>query len=238
MRLPNLRLFLPALLLAGCSSAPPPPVVTPAPQPTAPPTEAPRLTEVLPDPVRPQIHALMTDPGELARRFVEDYQNQALYSGQHAATLARQYQFRENRWSTQQDRLMMVFDNSQGDTGFVAWSLSPTATATSLRVNDSRIGQRFALILRPARLCFAINAAQAPSWGTGRWNYDPQRPGSFECNGLTNSSAFKAGTRLPALLGAYFSEGDAVLMFDSRGQRDEIAGVLAQLFPSLTFSPR
>ncbi len=234
MRLPYFRRFLPALLLAGCSSTPPPPTVTPAPQPAP----TPRQTELAPDPVRPQINALIADPGELARRFVDEYQRQALYSGQHAATLARAYSFRENRWSPRQDRLMMVFDNTQGDTGFVAWSLSRNATATSLRVNDSRIGQRFALILRPARLCFAINAAQAPSWSAGRWVYDPIRPGSFECNGLTNSSAFTAGTRLPALLGAYFSEGDAVLMFDSRGQRDAIAGVLAQLFPYLVFNPR
>nr|WP_067292675.1 hypothetical protein [Marinobacterium profundum] len=231
MPLPNFRLFLPALLLVGCSSTPPS-VVTPPPEP------APRVTEIFPDKVQPQIMALRADPGELARNFVDDYQRQSLYSGQHAATLAQEYRFRENRWSTQQDRLMMVFDNDSGDTGFVAWSLSRNATATSLRVQDSRIGQRFALILRPARLCFAINAARAPIWSTGRWAYDPVRPGSFECNGLTNSSAFKSGTRLPALLGAYFSEGDAVLMFDSRGQRDAIAGVLAQLFPYLTFTPR
>ncbi|UTW13730.1 hypothetical protein [Marinobacterium rhizophilum] len=234
MRLPNFRLYLPALLLVGCSSTPPPPSVTPTPQPTP----VPRLTELFPDKVHPQINALRADPGELARSFLDEYRHQALYNGQHAATLARDYRFRENRWSTQQDRLMMVFDNHRGDTGFVAWSLSRNATATSLRVNDSRIGQRFALILRPARLCFAINAAQAPSWSTGRWAYDPIRPGSFECNGLTNSSAFQPGTRLPALLGAYYSEGDAVLMFDSRGQRDAIAGVLAQLFPFLAFSPR
>jgi hypothetical protein len=196
------------------------------------------MTEIFPDKVRPQITALRADPGELARSFVDDYQRQALYSGQHATTLAREYRFRENRWSTQQDRLMMVYDNDRGDTGFVAWSLSRNATATSLRIKDTKIGQRFALVLRPARLCFAIGAAQAPSWSTGRWAYDPNRPGSFECNGLTNSSAFKSGTRLPVLLGAYFSEGDAVLMFDSRDQRDAVAGVLAQLFPYLIFSPR
>jgi hypothetical protein len=89
------------------------------------------MTEIFPDKVRPQITALRADPGELARSFVDDYQRQALYSGQHATTLAREYRFRENRWSTQQDRLMMVFDNDRGDTGFVAWSLSRNATGRS-----------------------------------------------------------------------------------------------------------
>lgn len=234
MQRPLFRLMALGLILVGCSSAPPPPTPTPAPEPEP----APRQTEVFPDPVRPQIKVLRADPAELASAFLDHYRNQALYDSRYAAELADHYQYRENRWSAPQDRMMAIFDNDRGDTGFVAWSLSQNATATSLRLQDARIGQRFALILRPARLCFAINAARAPIWSTGRWAYDPVRPGSFECNGLTNKSAFRAGTRLPALLGAYFSEGDAVLLFDNRTQRDDIAGVLAQLFPYLTFSPR
>ncbi len=235
MRFPITRLLILIGLLVACSTAPPP-KPTPTPTPAEPPAQ--RQTRIFPDPVRPLIQVVQADPAELARIFINSYQHQALYDSQHAAELATEYSYRESRWSNRQDRLMMIFDNSRGDTGFVAWSLSGNATATSLRLQDSVIGERFALILRPARLCFAVKAAKAPVWSTGRWIYDSARPGSFECNGLTNSSAFKAGTRLPALLGAYFSEGDAVLMFDSRGQRDEIAGVLAELFPYLKFSPR
>jgi len=229
-------LMLLAGLLAGCAGGP---SSTPgeAPAPKQPEASSTRETRIIPEPAMPQQPSLMVTDAILANAFLKSYQEQSLYDNRHADTLLRAYAFRENRWSPQRDRLMMLFQNSNGDSGFVAWSLGSDTSATSLRLEDSQLGQRFALVLRPARLCFAVGAARAPAWIGGRWAYDPQRPGSFECNGLTNRSAFLAGTRLPALLGAYYSEGDTVLLFDSREQRDATAGVLARQFPSLVFGP-
>lgn len=233
MRLPIALLLL--SLLAGCAGTPPPTAPEPVPAPAEPPQ---RETRIHPDPVNPQLSSIMTGDDELARAFLESYYRQALYDNRHAEILARDYGYLGSHWSPKRDRLMMLFRNERGDSGFVAWSLSGHATATSLRLEDSKLGRHFALVLRPARLCFAIDAGRPPTWLGGRWAYDPQRPGSFECNGLTNRSAFRAGTRLPALLGAYYSEGDTVLLYDSRQQRDEAAGILARLFPALSFSPR
>lgn len=234
MRLPLLILLLG--LLAGCAGGPPPaPTEKPAPERPEAPTA--RETRIIPEPAHPQMPSVMATDDILANAFLRSYHEQSLYDSRHTETLLSTYAFRENRWSPQRDRLMMLFENDRGDSGFVAWSLSGNASATSLRLEDSRLGQRFALVLRPARLCFAVGAARAPAWIAGRWVYDPQRPGSFECNGLTNRSAFRSGTRLPALLGAYYSEGDTVLLFDSREQRDATAGILARLFPSLVFGP-
>lgn len=235
MRLPVLMLLL--ALLAGCAGAPPPAAPPEKPAPAKPEAPTERETRVIPEPANPQQPSVMVTDEILANAFLRSYREQSLYDNRHAGTLLQSHTFRENRWSPQRDRLMMLFDGANGDSGFVAWSLSSDTTATSLRLEDSQLGRRFALVLRPARLCFAVGAARAPAWIGGRWAYDQQRPGSFECNGLTNQSGFKAGTRLPSLLGAYYSEGDVVLLFDSREQRDATAGVLARLFPSLVFGP-
>ncbi|NVK41689.1 MAG: hypothetical protein HWE39_10650 [Oceanospirillaceae bacterium] len=236
MRTPIVLMLL--ALLAGCAGTPPPS----APEPKAPPAVKPevpesRETRVIPEAANPTLTSALADEAALASAFLDSYREQTLYDSRNPQSLSLDYEFREYRWSPRRDRLMMLFENAGGDSGFVAWSLNGDASATSLRLEDSKLGRRFALILRPARLCFAVDAAQPPTWLGGRWVYDPQRPGSFECNGLTNKSAFKAGTRLPGLLGVYFREGDVVLMYDSREQRDAAAGVLAQLFPGLVFNP-
>ncbi|GGO80785.1 hypothetical protein GCM10011348_18260 [Marinobacterium nitratireducens] len=238
MRLPIVLILF--ALLAGCAGAPPP---APVPEPVKPTPPAPsepvetRETRVIPEPANPTLPSTVADDATLANAFLQTYREQSLYNGRHPLQLSYDYRFVENRWSPRQDRLIMLFENAQGDSGFVAWSLNGDASATSLRLEDSQLGRRFALILRPARLCFAVDAARAPAWIGGRWVYDQQRPGTFECNGLTNRSAFKPGTRLPGLMGVYFREGDVVLLYDTREQRDLAAGILAQLFPNLVFNP-
>ncbi len=87
-----------------------------------------------------------------------------------------------------------------------------------------------ALVLKDIKICIVEGADRAPSWSGSQLNHSKSQPGRFECSGQTRGSLFQPHSGMPAGLGYYYQDGDAVLFDKNRKRLERIANLLRRQF--------
>ncbi|MGH1460865.1 MAG: hypothetical protein ACRBB6_02400 [Neptuniibacter sp.] len=116
--------------------------------------------------------------------------------------------------------------------GYLTAGSGNNAIANAFLIQNQQVGLAYALVLKRIKICLVTEASGLPEWHYNRWIY-PEKPGYFECTGMTNKSLFRVGTGLPAILGPYYEEKDTILIFRQFSELQQIVQALKQQFPHL-----
>jgi hypothetical protein len=117
--------------------------------------------------------------------------------------------------------------------GYITTGIGREAIANAFLIENKQVGVAYALVLKRLKLCLVTQSEGLPVYNGQRWNF-PDKPGYFECTGMTNKNIFRVGTGLPTVLGPYYEEKDTILVFRQFSELQQVVQSLKQQFPYLS----
>lgn len=168
-----------------------------------------------------------------ARPLLSNLGQESYYQLVNGPRLLQHYHYSHQIEEDDPKKTVFAFKANRGEHwGYITTGIGTRAIANAFFIQNKQIGAAYALVLKRMKICLVTQSEGLPEWRNQRW-YFPEKPGYFECTGLTNQNIFDIGTGLPGILGPYYEEKDTVLVFRQFSELQQVAQSLKRQFPYL-----